>query len=127
MVEPRTTVQQVRDEPGFDDSEFEDGEIQTKMEDAHRIVERRVADQFEDESLLERVETLVTAHLLLPALTGATEGKQIQQVKQQSATVQFAVDENLPGGIDSPFWQDAVRLTDGLINYVDRDKPVVRR
>lgn len=115
---PRTTAQQVRDEPGFDAGDLTDGEIQTKMGDAHRLVERRIGDQF-DEDLLERVETLVTCHLLTPSITGATQGKQVEQIQQESATVRFAINDDLPAGIDSPFWQDAVRLTDGKINHID--------
>lgn len=118
ITEPRTDVEAVESEPGFDSDDLGEGAIDIKIGDAHRIVERRIGDQFDDD-LLERVETLVTCHLLTPALTGATQGKVVDQIDQESASVSFAVNEGLPGGIDSPFWQQASDLTDGHINYVD--------
>lgn len=114
---PRTDPATLREEPGFDAGDLTDTELNVKIGDAHRIVERRIGGEF-DEETLTRAETLVAAHLLTPALTGATEGKQVKQVQQESASVTFAANEDLPLGIDSPFWQQASDLTDGKINHI---------
>lgn len=115
--ETRTDPDTLRQEPGFDAGDMSDTVLNVKIGDAHRLVERRVGGEFDDETLA-RVETLVAAHLLTPALTGATEGKQVKQVQQESASVTFASNEDLPLGIDSPFWQQASDLTDGKINHI---------